>query len=467
MWTNKPPLNLQKQVLKNQEDIETLQTTHFVEGGFNMTAAIKYKEASLAALQAHTAADELLGTFGMAGDVLYVVAKTGKAEQLWKELGVFPATGPQGPAGKDGKTGPQGPKGDAGISPLVWEGGVFYTRNNVALGATINMGPITSFNRTPVPGDTYNVLVTQQDENDAEIASYFCQLKFTQAIGGAFMSKITNLTKATGKVGDTINLAENQSLTIGNEIQIKNEAGTTVLNLDVTGSDSFQIKISGEPAPSHEHISGDSIIVDQAPGAYWKYANAYYEISGVPTSSTSGTLPNDNGWTYLTSYPTNLRLLFNHEFYQFADNQHTPGKLVFSHLGYENDKTLVKTITITLATRGWVLTEKSIPTDLAIGTSDITDDSDRQHVIGKLIYNIPMYANQNAGAFVETISNLQYLMCTGYVTYNNVTEPVIGADSYTSSDGSILIYTPIHNFDTGGINCFVTGFDTDYINYNN
>ena len=97
MWTNKPPLNLQKQVLKNQEDIETLQATHFVEGGFNMTAAIKYKEASLAALQAHTAFNEPLGTFGMAGDVLYVVAKTGNAEQLWKELGVFPAVGPQGP----------------------------------------------------------------------------------------------------------------------------------------------------------------------------------------------------------------------------------------------------------------------------------------------------------------------------------------------------------------------------------
>ena len=157
------------------------------------------------------------------------------------------------------------------------------------------------------------------------------------------------------KVGDTINLAENQSLTIGNEVQIKNEAGTTVLNLDVTGSDLFQIKLSGEPAPYHEHISGDSIITDQAPGAYWRYANAYYEISGVPTSSTSGTLPNDNGWTYLTTHFNELRLLFNKEFYQFADNQHTDGTLVFSHVGYEDSELIIKTITITIATRGWVL----------------------------------------------------------------------------------------------------------------
>lgn len=158
------------------------------------------------------------------------------------------------------------------------------------------------------------------------------------------------------KVGDKIDLAENQSLTIGNEVQIANESGTTVLNLDVTGSDLFQFKLSGEPAPYHQHISGDSIITDQAPGAYWRYANAYYEISGVPTSSTSGTLPNDDGWTYLTTHFNELRLLFNKEFYQLADNQHTDGKLVFSHVGYENGQLIVKTITITIATRGWVLT---------------------------------------------------------------------------------------------------------------
>lgn len=91
--------------------------------------------------------------------------------------------------GKDGKN---------GVNPLVWEGGVFYTRDNVAIGATVNMGPTSSFNRTPVAGDTYNVLLTQRDENDAEIASYFCQLKITQVVGGAFVSEITNLTKATG-----------------------------------------------------------------------------------------------------------------------------------------------------------------------------------------------------------------------------------------------------------------------------
>ena len=526
MWTNKPPLNLQKQVLKNQEDIETLQTTHFVEGGFNMTAAIKYKEASLTALQAHTAADESLGTFGMVGDVLYVVAKTGDAEQTWKELGVFPAVGPQGP---------QGAKGDTGLPALVFNDSILVS-TVPSVGQTFSYGPTMSFNRTPAVGDNFIALIGYKSIED----DYLCQCRITAVNSPSFTATYVNVTKATGKdgrsfsdytsisvltdkgltydkdvygarfssqvtlfdgsnnaiqtgdiylpikggngitvgaasdnkflevkVGDTINLAENQSVTIGDEVQIKNEDGKTILNLDVNATDSFQFEISGETAPYHQHINGDSIITDQAPGAMWSYANGYYEITGVPTSSTSGTLPNDNGLTYLTTYPQKLRLLFNKEFYQLADNQHTTGKLVYSHVTYEDNKTLIKTITITIATRGWVLTEKSIPTNLAIGTSDITDDSDRQHVIGKLIYNLPMYANQNAEVFVETISNLQYLMCTGYVTYNNVTEPVIGADSYASSNGSILIYTPTHNLDAGGIMAFVTGFDPDYINYNN
>ena len=65
------------------------------------------------------------------------------------------------------------------------------------------MGPTSSFNRIPVAGDTYNVLLTQRDENDAEIASYFCQLKITQVVGGAFVSEIINFTKTTGKDGAT------------------------------------------------------------------------------------------------------------------------------------------------------------------------------------------------------------------------------------------------------------------------
>lgn len=290
----------------------------------------------------------------------------------------------------DIKVGPQGPKGDAGVSPLVWEGGVFYTRDNVAIGATVNMGPITSFNRTPVVGDTYNALVTQRDENDAEIASYFCQLKITFASVGAFASEITNLTKttgtdgtnglpaltygatittdtkpqnghtfswapmfasdfnrtpvagdvlialvnhqsnsdsylctvevteyafpalkgtyvnvtqATGKVGDKVNLGENQSLTIHDSVGITSPADYVKfadhnLTLDASGNTNIAIGAKTEDTYVYDNL-GENIVVDGAAiGAVadvtnWLPINAYYEITGVPISATSGTLPDN------------------------------------------------------------------------------------------------------------------------------------------------------------------------------
>lgn len=225
MWTTKPPLNLQKQVLKNQDDIETLQATHFVEGGFNMTAAIKYKEASLAALQAHTAFNEPLGTFGMVGDVLYVVAKTGKSEQLWKELGVFPAVGPQGakgdtgpkgdtgakgakgdtgatgPQGPQGATGPQGAKGDKGDTglPALTFSGLINVQDKPQVGHAFSYGPASSsdFNRPPVAGDVINVLVNHQSVFD----SYMCTIEITEYTYPILKGTYRNVTQATGTQG--------------------------------------------------------------------------------------------------------------------------------------------------------------------------------------------------------------------------------------------------------------------------
>lgn len=448
MWTNKPPLNLQKQVLKNQDDIETLQTTHFVEGGFNMTAAIKYKEASLAALQAHTAADELLGTFGMVGDVLYVVAKTGKAEQAWKELGVFPDVGPQGPKGDKGDTGAAGAKGDNGLDALVWEGGVFYTRSNVTLGATIGMGPISSFNRTPIAGDTYNALVTQQDENDAEVASYFCQLKFIQAVGAAFISEITNLTKTTGKdgaiglpaltygaliatdtkpeightfnwapmfssdfnrtpvagdvlnvlvnyktnsysymctvevteytfptlkgtyinvtqatgiLGDTIKLENNQTLKIVNPFNTKYvEIGHNKMDFSPVSTrfsvDSLDYGAYAKNNYGPNIKTEEGVISSLGLSLHWLGLNMFYEISDVPESTTSGTLPDNASWKYLKSHPEQLRILFNKEFYQLTSNEDTTGTLVFSYTSYDGSHIVIKKLTIVISTRVWELT---------------------------------------------------------------------------------------------------------------
>ena len=169
------------------------------------------------------------------------------------------------------------------------------------------------------------------------------------------------------KVGDIINLAENQSLTIHESVGISAPADYVkfadhTLILDSSGNTNIAIGAVTEDTYVYDTL-GDNIVVDGAAvGAVvdttnWLPINAYYEITGVPTSSTTGTLPDNTSWIYLKNYPDRLRILFNKEFYQLADNQHTDGKLVFNYVGYENGRLIVKTITITLDTRGWELTK--------------------------------------------------------------------------------------------------------------
>lgn len=170
------------------------------------------------------------------------------------------------------------------------------------------------------------------------------------------------------KVGDTIDLAENQSITFNDTV---NDNPTfrierNSIDLDPLGGDNINILASGQQAsdvimdkygPNIEFIEYPALL-SGSPGVSYGILNPYYVISGVPTSATSGTLPNDTSWNYLSSTPQELRLLFNKEFYQLSDNQHTTGTLVFSHVGYEGKLLVVKTITITIATRGWVLTTR-------------------------------------------------------------------------------------------------------------
>lgn len=175
------------------------------------------------------------------------------------------------------------------------------------------------------------------------------------------------------KVGDKITLEDNQNLLIGDGTDgiliEKVSEGYLNFNFDVQGNDFCQLMSAGLTgqtflAPGDEIVCGYPALADYDPGVGFVPVQPYYEIKNVPTSSTSGTLPDDASWLWFSDLTklNQLRLLFNHEFYQLSDNQHTTGTLVFSHVGYENSSFILKTITITLATRGWVLTAGKVST---------------------------------------------------------------------------------------------------------
>lgn len=189
----------------------------------------------------------------------------------------------------------------------------------------------------------------------------------------------------------------------------------------------------------------------------------YQFPSTIPTTASNGTLPNDASWIYLKTNGQRLKLYFNKEYYTLADDQHTTGTLVFSHVGYEGSQLIVKTITITISTRGWVLTTIKPVTDMAVQGQVVYSDTTKNTEVGYICFNIPCVYGADIDTIVLAISNTAYINCSGYVTVNGTTYPIIYADQYDPETGTIYLYTP-HN--TNGTAYYINSISPDYIQLN-
>ena len=110
-------------------------------------------------------------------------------------------------------------------------------------------------------------------------------------------------------------------------------------------------------------------VPDENPLRFTVYArngeNAPSSINNVtiiaPTSATSGRITSEDLETLQAN--TLSCIVFENEIYSLQDNQAEEGYLVYSHVGYNSlNKFLVKCITITISTLGWVLNTKEIST---------------------------------------------------------------------------------------------------------
>lgn len=97
-----------------------------------------------------------------------------------------------------------------------------------------------------------------------------------------------------------------------------------------------------------------------------------YALPGLPTT-VRGTLPTDIV-SALSAAQTAV-ITFNKENYYKSDNQHTTGTLVFSHTGYESGLIRVKTITVTISTRSWILSTPVIPNAWLYCTINLLDQT--------------------------------------------------------------------------------------------
>lgn len=81
-------------------------------------------------------------------------------------------------------------------------------------------------------------------------------------------------------------------------------------------------------------------------------------ITGIPETATEGTLSQEDVAT-LTASPMNYIQFFNENFYP-QDVEIEKGYIVYSHVGTIDSVTKIKTLILTIATGGWVLTTTTL-----------------------------------------------------------------------------------------------------------
>lgn len=174
-----------------------------------------------------------------------------------------------------------------------------------------------------------------------------------------------------------------------------------------------------------------------------------YKIDAT-ASASNGTLPDGVSYNYLCQNPEKLKILFNKEYYTLADNQHTANTLVFSHVGYEDSKLVVKIITITISTRAWVLTT-TYPGDGKV--KDVTLD-------GESIVNsqgvVELHPTVMTDGYVPVWDNTEKIFKDGYNRNNVVT-----TDTAQTISGKKIFGGEPPVFDTGFTATAGTTFDAD------
>ena len=333
------------------------------------------------------------------------------AQDYWFDLGLFPApgpqgaTGPQGPAGPAGAVGPQGPQGRTGLTGATGPKGDTGPRG--ATGATGATGPkgdpgqpfsiygtLVSASQLPSPTIVpHNAAYRIGPDSSGEYALYVIEGTTNPTWVNYGNIKVgpqgetgpqgpqgpagpqgptgpagpTGATGATGPAGKdgTDGLSDKTNLVLQNypTVQYSDSNATFVGGSATFGGTNPKTLTSSIKLP----ITGvGGIVVDaseESNALQFKLDSHYYDhisIEGVPTSSTSGTLTQSQVNRLVNADVACIT--FNNENYYKSDNQHTTGTLVFSHVGYENAQPFIKTITVTINTRAWVLTTIEVPT---------------------------------------------------------------------------------------------------------
>lgn len=82
-----------------------------------------------------------------------------------------------------------------------------------------------------------------------------------------------------------------------------------------------------------------------------------------PAGASEGTITADQLTTLQASEANYIEMVNDKELYYLNDNGHTEGFLTYSHVGIENSKATIKTLTITVSAKSFVIVTTVVPTE--------------------------------------------------------------------------------------------------------
>lgn len=153
----------------------------------------------------------------------------------------------------------------------------------------------------------------------------------------------------------------------------------------------------------------------------------------LPQGATKGTLTEEQ-LTILSASPQNyIEMVNDKELYYLNDPGHESGFYTYSHVGIENSKATIKTLTITVSAKSFVIVTTVVPTEVGGGKLYL-------HVYSKSI--------ENSGDPKNTIDSVDI------VFYSSSSTKLTGSEYYNT------IY---NNNRIARVNCVISGAYSTYI----
>lgn len=313
-------------------------------------------------------------------DVVYYVwtranPSIGQDEDYWLNVGALSLVGPQGPQGPVGPAGPQGVRGskwtshsnvptasqpgEAGDQWLATSTGDIYQRGTSTWALTGNIKGPQGVQGPQGPAGKNGAAGPQGPQGPKGDA------------GQSF--KIAGFVASTDLLPTPTESIRSQAYAVGNQtdgydmyVIVPNNGDLQWLNMGrISGVEGPQ----GPVGPQGPAGTGVEIVY----------------ITGISETATEGTLSSEDVAT-LTASPMNYIQFFNENFYP-QDVEIEKGYIVYSHVGTLDNITKIKTLVLTIATGGWVLTTTTLGEEesaqgamyfnVKIGGSALTNATDK------------------------------------------------------------------------------------------